>query len=332
MRQLIKGLSLNTSCVLPCIIQEATPRKTKAGKPYLNVLVFDGYESINGNYWDWAGKAVPQCGSTVYDVSANVSSYLGQKQLNIVGITTCTTHDITDFVPQAGVDLKDIYKAAYELASNITDEFLRNVTLSLFDEYRSEWLTVPGAKSIHHAYIGGTLVHSLSVARIALAIAEQIPIVNKDLVVAGALLHDIGKLWTYSLEGAAIDMTDTGKLYDHIFMGASKIERFAADRMMSYEDSDKLRLLVHIILAHHGSLEYGSVVNAMCAEAIIVSNADNIDASCEQIRMASNTINNMWTDRIYTLNNKPFINYQHVQNIMSGVPVKDGEDEDLPFK
>ena len=329
MRQRINGLVLNTSCVLPCILQAASPRKTRAGKPFLNVVAFDGYETINGNYWDWAGKAIPECGKVVYDVSATVTSYLGQKQLNISGITTCTTHDVTEFVPRAGVDLNDTYKSSYSLASNIVDDFLRDITMGLLDEHRSEWLTAPGAKSIHHAYIGGTLVHSLSVANIALAIAEQLPIVNKDLVVAGALLHDIGKLWTYSLEGASVDMTDVGKMYDHIFIGASRIERFALDKIRVNDDAEKLRLLIHIILSHHGSLEYGSVVNTMCAEALVVSNADNIDASCEQIRTASDATDNMWTDKIYTLNNKPFINYKHISCLTGGEEIDD--DEGLPF-
>lgn len=304
----IKDLTVGSSCEITLVVKSATPRKTRANKDYLQLELFDGVDTINGNYWDWASGKVPEP-NAILDVVATVTEWQGAKQLSVTSLVTNNNRVLSEFAPSSPYDISDAYKEAYIIAGTVTDDFLRDLTLGILEELRVLWLDIPGAKSIHHAFVGGTLVHSVHVAKIAKAIAEQIPDSSIDLCIAGGLLHDIGKLFTYKMNGVSIDMTDEGLLYDHIFMGAEFVGNYADNfDEASYSNVEyKRRLLRHIILAHHGKLEYGSPVTPKCIEAMIVHAADGIDASAEQVRAAaSKTPNNVkWTERLYTLNNSP---------------------------
>lgn len=317
----IKELETNTMCDITLVVKSAIARETRAKKPYLVVEFFDGTDSITGNYWDWTSGNIPEVNS-ILDVHAQVTEYMGKKQLNIKSLRNNTTRHLSEFAPASGHDLSDTYKAAHALVSDVADDMLRNLTLCILEDLRNAWLTVPGAVGVHHAYTGGTLVHSLSVARIAKAIALEVPEANVDLCVVGGMLHDLGKLFTYKMNGVSIDMTDDGLLYEHVFMGAEFIGNYADTHIdaADFINMKKLQLLRHIILSHHGELEYGSPVFPQCIEARIVSCADGIDAATEQIRAAARKTPEgaKWTDRIYTMNNKAQLTPAYVQYIMGG--------------
>ena len=246
---------------------------------------------------------------------------MGAKQLSIKALTTNTERHISEFEPNSGFDLSEVYKEAYALSSDIKDFFLRSVALNVLEQLQNLWLTVPGAKGVHHAFVGGTLVHSLSVAKIARDISRNIPDSNDELCFVGGLLHDIGKLYTYKMNGLSIDMTDEGMLYDHVFIGAEFVGNFVEAQPWYAEDivAPKLELLRHIILSHHGLLEYGAAVPPQCIEAHIVHHADGVDASVQQIIEQSRKLDRVkWTERIYTLNNRPQLTTQYVGVVFSG--------------
>jgi 3'-5' exoribonuclease len=315
----IKDLTVGNICEITVVVKSATARETKAKKPYLQLEFYDGVDTISGNYWDWSSGKIPEP-NTILDVKAQVTEWQGVKQLNVKGMVVNTTKVLGEFAPASGHDLSEIYKEAYALLTGVRDDFLRDLVLSIFDELRISWLEVPGAVSVHHAYIGGTMVHSLSVAKIAKAIAAAVPEANIDLCVVGGILHDLGKLFTYKMNGVSIDMTDEGLLYEHIFMGAEFVGNFAESHfdMDNAEYVRKLRLLRHIILSHHGKLEYGSPVTPKCIEAMIVNAADGIDASAEQVRAAASKApdNTKWTGRIYTLHNSQQLKPEYVADVM----------------
>ena len=299
------------------VVRSATARETKAKKPYLSLEFYDGVDTISGNYWDWGGTNIP-AKNTVLNVKAQVTEWQGAKQLNVKGMTTNTEVPLSDFAPSSGIDANEVYSNAYALITEVKDDFLRSITLAVLEELHDKWLTVPGAKGVHHAYTAGTLIHSYSVACIAKAIAEHTPGANVDLCTVGGMLHDIGKLYTYRLNGVAIDMTDEGMMYDHIFIGAEFIGNYADNHYMMDETCMlKLEMLRHIILAHHGKLEYGSVTVPLSIEAHIVYHADAIDAAAEQVRSQSAKVGNAkWTDRIWPLENRPHLTTQYVAEVM----------------
>lgn len=298
-------------------VKSATARETKAKKPYLSLEFYDGVDTISGNYWDWGGTNIP-AKNTVLNVKAQVTEWQGAKQLNVKTMSTNIEIPLSDFAPSSGIDTNEVYSNAYALITEVKDDFLRSITLAVLEELHDKWLTVPGAKGVHHAYTAGTLIHSYSVACIAKAIAEHTPGANVDLCTVGGMLHDIGKLYTYKLNGVAIDMTDEGMMYDHIFMGAEFIGNYADNHYMMDETCMlKLEMLRHIILAHHGRLEYGSVTVPLSIEAHIVYHADAIDAAAEQVRSQSAKVGNVkWTDRIWPLENRPHLTTQYVAEVM----------------
>lgn len=313
----IRELEVNQMVTITLVVKSASARETKTKKPYLQLEFFDGVDTISGNYWDWGGTNIPQA-NAVLDVKAQVTEWQGAKQLNVKGMTTNTEVPLSDFAPSSGIDANEVYSNAYALITEVKDDFLRSITLAVLEELHDKWLTVPGAKGVHHAYIAGTLIHSYSVACIAKAIAEHTPGANVDLCTVGGMLHDIGKLYTYKLNGVAIDMTDEGMMYDHIFMGAEFIGNYADNHYMMDETCRlKLEMLRHIILAHHGRLEYGSVTVPLSIEAHIVYHADAIDAAAEQVRSQSAKVGNVkWTDRIWPLGNRPHLTTQYVAEVM----------------
>lgn len=307
----LADLEVNKTYTIPLVVLGATARETKTGKPFLSLEMYDGTTRINGNYWDWRGSKVPE-NNLILNVTAQVTEWQGAKQLTIKSLSTNTELHITDFTPTSGVDIATVYQDAYALASSLQDNFLRALCLNVLETYLDLWVRVPGAVAVHHAYMGGTLIHCLSVARIARAIAEQIPEANVDLATAGGLLHDVGKLFSYDIQGLTCEMTDEGILNEHILAGAECVREFV-DAATPQIDKEKYALLRHIILSHHGTQEHGAVVNPLLLEAHIVFHADSTDAVYDMIKTKST--DNKWTERIWALNNRPQLSINYTADL-----------------
>lgn len=317
----IADLTTNDTVEITLVVISATARETKSHKPYLALEFFDGTDRINGNYWDWVSGNIPAVNS-ILDVTAQVTEWQGTKQLNIKSLRTCTTRQLADFAPTSEYDIATTYKDAYALMSDVKDDTLRTIALAVLEELRPMWITVPGAINVHHNYIGGTLIHSYNVALKAKALAEVTEGANVDVAVVGGMLHDLGKLFTYTMNGVSVEMTANGRLYEHLFMGAEFIGNFA-DNHVNTDDPyvyGKVRLLRHIILSHHGELEYGSPVTPQCIEAYIVHYADAVDATNEQLRVATKAAKETtnWTEKLWPLNNRPHLTHRYVSDLMNG--------------
>ena len=188
--------------------------------------------------------------------------------------------DVSHLLPAASKDMEEYKKKFLKLVAQISRPPLRELLGEIFSGSRWEqFIRNPAAKRFHHAYIGGLLEHSVDVAEMALAIAATVPGVDRDMVIAGALLHDIGKTEEISAD-IGFSYTEAGHLVGHITAGALIID--AAARQVQFLSEAERKSLLHIVLSHHGSRDKGSPVGCATREAVIVHYADEVNAVLQQ--------------------------------------------------
>ena len=188
--------------------------------------------------------------------------------------------DVSHLLPQGNINLDEYEKRFKAQIVGIVDEGLRSLVEEVFSgEAYKQFLINPAGMRLHHAYVGGLLHHSVSVAELACAMAEKIGGMDRDMVLAGALLHDVGKLQEISPD-MGFPYTTEGRLLGHITITVMMVKAAAEKR--GKIDDEKLQQLLHIILSHHGEHEKGSPVACATREAFVVHYADEIDAIMNQ--------------------------------------------------
>lgn len=195
------------------------------------------------------------------------------------------TDDTTHLVPNAAIDL-DHYKAALKsYVENIRNPFLKKLLRSVFSATYDQYIINPAGSKLHHAYIGGLLEHCIDVTDMAVAMAKTAKNINPDLIVVGALLHDIGKVEEISSE-YGFNYTTKGRLLGHISISAMLVNSHAERIPAEERDESLLQELLHILLAHHGEHEKGSPIACVTKEAFIVHYADELNSVLNQFDTA----------------------------------------------
>lgn len=196
--------------------------------------------------------------------------------------------DLSHLLASGDVDVKAYEKKLEDLLESLIDpDIKRLLTEILQGNLYQEYKTNPAGMSYHHAYIGGLFEHSIDVAQLALAMGEQIGKVDKDLIIAGALLHDIGKLKEISSD-IGFPYTVEGKLVGHISLGAMMISEYAA-KLSPAMPQERLQEVLHIVLSHHGAPDKGSPMACKTKEAFIVHYADELDSIMNKFRHPEGT-------------------------------------------
>lgn len=323
-------MQVGTAVSARLVVAAADVRQTKTKKDYLQITFTDGTDSISGNIWDFAGP-IPER-RTIYDVGAIVGEYNGQKQLNNITITKSSDQDMSEFNCAFIDDPTEVYNKCMQLIGSIEDTYLQTICIRIYHDLKDSIIRATSAKAVHHVGSGGNVVHTWEVTCLSRSITEtlrsarSLPI-NTDLVTAGALLHDIGKPFTLSIEGPVIEMTNCGLMHDHIIAGITVINKYCADLHKQLESDeakqhvmDLQRLLVHMIASHHGEYEHGSPVTPKCMEAYVVHYADMISATLEILRAANQKAEELGkerTERIFVLSNSEHILQSTVDEMMS---------------
>lgn len=287
------------------VLTKAEIRKTKANKPYLQATFSDGTDTVTGNIWDWAA-ALPELG--VYDVAAVAGEYMGKKQLNNIDMRWSDNQDKTAFGVKYTDDVQGYVTMFNNFLSRIKNETLRNIVADIYSQVTVRYAAASSAISVHHVGAGGNLAHTCEVALLSSTIACSLQVlgydVSEDLCIAGALLHDIGKIDTYEIDGPAVNMSTDGTLLDHIALGFNRLQQ----SVVAQQHPDVTRLLGHIILSHHGSKEFGSPVTPKFMEAYVVNYADSISAMMDTLRSYNIKATEeqrpgIFTERIFTAGN-----------------------------
>ena len=267
------------------LVKESKVRTTSNGKAFLDLSLVDRTGTIPAKFWDWGGDA-PECG-TVVCVRGSGNEYNGHLQLKIDSMRPATAADGRDpsrFVPAAPETAESMLAEVKATAAAMRDRSLRLVTLKLLEwaEADGRLAKAPAAKSMHHAEVSGLLHHTTTMLRAAKALAATYPKLDKDLLFAGVIAHDLAKLDEMNVNaiGLVDGYTRDGRLVGHIVRGVVNVERAGAAVGAARE---RTTLLQHLVLSHHGEAGFGSPIPPKCPEALVLSEIDRLDARLFQM-------------------------------------------------
>jgi 3'-5' exoribonuclease len=274
------------------LVRQAESRSTREGKPYLSLVLGDKSGHIVARVWDdvLARCPGPFVQGDHVGVQGQVSSYKGELQLTIRYINTVEAlramgKSLEEYDPDllhqtTPYDRQALWQELWQLAETQIRPPLKHLVLNLLDRHREEFLVCPAARLYHHPYVGGLLEHTWFVARHTLAALNIYPDLNRDLALAGAILHDLGKIKEIA-NPPAPELTVSGQLLGHIVLGWDLVR--SAAQALEFSDPTLLLQLEHIILSHHGSLEFGSPIPPKTREALLVNFLDDLDAKLKMM-------------------------------------------------
>ncbi|MBN2405774.1 MAG: 3'-5' exoribonuclease YhaM family protein [Coriobacteriia bacterium] len=273
-------------------------RSSRNGEAYLALELSDRTGRLAAVMFrpDRLAQALPA--GSVVAVEGTATTYRGVLRVSVERLRLAGKWDATDLLPTSPRDRDELLARLRELVRGIRDPHLAKIVRVVFGDrtFMQNFKRCPGAQSYHHAYIAGLLEHTVAVATLCEGMASMYADVNHDLLVAGALLHDIGKVDELTCT-TGIDYTDEGRFIGHVVLGEERLRR-VLDRLGDVPSSLRVQLS-HMMLSHHGELEWGSPKRPCTLEALILHHADNMDAKAAgfvETAAAAVRAEEQWTD------------------------------------
>lgn len=296
------------------LLVKASNKKTSSkGDDYLDMTLADKSGEINAKLWSYVPTVHGdyQAGDIV-KVRGSVSQYNGTDQLRIEKIRHATPGDQVDtsaLVQTAEYSGEEMFEELMNLANGFKDSDLKAIVTALLGENKEKLLYWPAAFKLHHAMRSGLLMHTLSIVRLAQRVAEVYPFIDRDLLLAGAMLHDIAKTTEYEMtpSGLASGYTVKGNLIGHLAEGAIMIRETSKKLGIT---SETPLLLEHMVLSHHGEPDFGAAVRPAFIEAELLSELDMLDARMFEMREASFGVNTgEFTGKMWSMDNRKLYNH-----------------------
>lgn len=260
--------------------------KKGGGGQYLALTLSDKTGSLEARMWEEFASAMATCGEGCFvKVQGQVSKYQGRFQITIVKMRLAADSEVeaADFVPATKFDVGEMWAELRGYVDGFANADLKRLVFAFLDDedIARAYRDAPAAKMLHHAWMGGLLEHVLGLVRVCRAMAPFYPEVDPDLLLTGAILHDIGKIRELSW-GSSFSYTLEGQMVGHISIAQGMLREKIASLP---EFPEKLRILVeHMILSHHGKYEFGSPKLPMTPEALLLSALDDIEAKMQAVR------------------------------------------------
>jgi 3'-5' exoribonuclease len=282
------------------IVRKAEVRVSKANKSYYSLILGDKSTSLPANMWDGFERysSSIKCGDII-KAEGIIDEFQGSPQIKIRDIRFLNPDDKVshgDFMSKSVRDINEMHREFYSRIKKISDKRLKTLLLRIFNEPNFEkFAMAPAGKSWHHSYVHGLLEHTLEIMKICDLLCDFHPEINRDLVIAGAMLHDYGKTEELSYD-LTYEYTDKGKLLGHIVIAAMLIND-EAEKIPGFPEELK-NCLLHIILSHQGKLEFASPVIPKTLEAITLYHADELSAKVNAYKgalQAEAKSENKWT-------------------------------------
>lgn len=283
------------------LVARKTLAETKAGKPYLAMTLMDRTGEIEARVWDNAAGFDDHAAVGNYVlVQGTAKSFRDQLQLGIVFLEQVDAQSVSpaDFMPASRRPVAEMQAELQEYIASVSDGGLQELLLAIFTgDTLDQFSTAPAAKRMHHAYLGGLLEHTLSVTGLAVRIADHYPGLDRDMLLTGALLHDLAKIIEFSYAAPPFDYTDQGRLLGHLVLGVDMVRRAALP--IQGLSPERLDQVCHLILSHHGRHEFGAPVLPMTQEALLLHHLDDMDAKMnytDQLREKMTDPGYQWSD------------------------------------
>lgn len=287
------------------LVRTAERRAAASGKFYLDMTLSDKTGFINAKMWD--GTVVAPLPGSVVLVRATGNEFNGRMQLRVERLRPASPEesvDMSTLVPCAPEDPQEMHAQVREAAEAIADEDIRNVVIALLDQAGERLLTFPAAKQMHHAERSGLLHHMTGMLRAARVLCQVYAFLNPDLLIAGVIIHDLAKLTEMDADtlGMVQDYTTEGKLVGHIVRGVVDIDR-AGERVGA--SREKVLLLEHMVLSHHGIPEFGSPIAPKFPEAEVLHTLDTLDARMnEMLEALRRTLPGGFSEKVWAMDNR----------------------------
>ena len=285
-RQTVQSLKDKENVDSLFLVKEKTVAIGKNGRPFMGLQLGDSTGTIDARLWDRVDELSREFEiGDVLKVKGQVQLFQNRKQLIVHTLerVDSSTVNFEEFIPKASRNTEDMLAELTQMVRTMRNDNLRQLILDTLEdpEIRPKILRAPAAKSIHHAWVGGLLEHILSICKIMDFMGTHYPFLNRDLLLFGAIFHDIGKVWELSYDNG-ISYTDKGRLIGHMQIACELIDK-KSSRILGFDD--ELRdICKHIILSHHGRLEYGSPKRPKFLEAMVVAMIDDFDSKVATVK------------------------------------------------
>ena len=262
-------------------------RTTKTNKPYLNLILGDKTGQLEGRVWELSDPRIAKDfeRGDVVKARGSASRFDDRLQMKIdqLRVAQAGVVDKSDLLPSTTQDVGVLWRALLSFIASFTNADLKLLLSTMLADtgLAEAYREAPAAKQLHHAWLGGLLEHVISLLTLADRVAPHYPLLDRDLLLTGVILHDIGKVRELSWE-IGFEYTVEGSLLGHIQIGTALTER-AIDSLPNFPPRLKT-LVLHMILSHHGKLEFGSPKLPMIPEALALSFIDDLDAKMQAVQ------------------------------------------------
>ena len=311
----VKDLKKEMEVIDFFMVKSVAVKTGSTGKPYLDVILGDNTGEINGKKWDVGTSDHLLKEKDIVKIIAVVTEFNSQLQLKIQRIRKAVPEsnpddimDMGDFVKAAPEDPEEMYDYIFRSCDSIKDEDYRKLCLRVLEDNREKLMYYPAASKNHHAELGGLLYHTKRMLMNGERVCQVYTNLNKDLVIAGVVLHDIQKIFEIDADtdGMASGYSFEGQMLGHIVMGVKYIDKLADETDLPYE---KKIMMEHMVLSHHYEPEFGSPKKPLFPEAEVLHYLDILDARMYDMEEAvAHTEPGGFSDRIWTLDNRRIYN------------------------
>ena len=304
------------TCAGYCLVKTVEKKVNIKGVPYLDMTLTDRSGEIGAKLWDYReemhGWIAP---NMLVKVRGVITEFNGADQFRTERIRPVSDADdvrVEDFVPSAPYTGEKMYAQLYDVAQSFENRELSTLVTTILEGKKAQLLYWPAAFKLHHAVRGGLLYHTLSLVRLAQSVSAIYPFADRELLLAGAILHDVAKLEEFDVAptGIASGYTAEGTLIGHLVRGAMLIEQTAETLGTNRET---VMLLEHMLLSHHGEPEFGAAVRPMTLEAEILSQIDMLDARIYEVQSSLQGVEpGGFSARQWALDNRKFYHHGRV--------------------